>query len=115
MELCSLGFSWDMTRMVLGSRWTIHRRVSEFGLNQLSRFSNITDEQLDSEISAFVSEHGCLVGTSMVLGHLRSEGLNIQRERVRKCPALIDPHNVRIGWFSGKQGSRIKDKRSIIS
>ena len=79
MELCSLGFSWDMIRMVLGSRWTFHRRVSEFGLNQLSRFSDITDEQLDSEISAFVSEHGCLVGTSIVLGHLRSEGVKYAR------------------------------------
>jgi len=44
IELRSLGFSWeDISRMLLGSRWTIHRRVSEFGLNHLSRFSDITD------------------------------------------------------------------------
>ena len=36
--------------------------------------------------------------TSMVLGHLRSEGLNIQRERIRKCLAHIDHRNVRIRW-----------------
>ena len=77
--------------MLLVSRWTIHRRVSEFGLNYLSRFSDIVDEQLDSKVSAFVNEHGCLVGTSMVLGHLRSEG-------VRKCLTRIDPRNVRIRW-----------------
>ena len=58
--------------MLLVSRWTIHCRVSEFGLTHLSRFSDITDEQLDSKFSAFLNEHGCLVGTSMVLGHLRS-------------------------------------------
>lgn len=34
----------------------------------------------------------------MVLGHLRSQGLHIQRERVRKCLARIDPHNVMIRW-----------------
>ncbi|KAJ7373312.1 hypothetical protein OS493_012903 [Desmophyllum pertusum] len=97
VELHSLGFSWeDIARMLLVSRWTIHRRVSEFGLNHLSRFSDITDEQLDNKVGAFLREHGCLVGTSMILGHLRSEGLIIQRERVRKCLARIDPHNVRI-------------------
>ena len=86
-----LGFTWeDISRMLLISRWTIHRRVSEFGLTHQSRFSDITDEQLDCKVIAFLNEHGCLVGTSMVLGHLRSEGLNIQRERVRKCLARVD-------------------------
>ena len=84
--------------MLLVSRWTIHRRVSEFGLTHLSRFSDITDEQLDSKVSAFLNEHGCLFGTSMVVGHLRSEGLNIQRERGRKCLAHVDPRNVTIRW-----------------
>ena len=75
VELRSLGFSWeDISRMLLVSRWTIHRKVSEFGLTHLSRFSDITDEQLDSKVSAFLNELGCLVRTSMVLGHLRSEG-----------------------------------------
>ena len=78
IELRSLGFSWeDIARMLLVSRWTVHRRVSDFGLNHLPRFSDVTDEQLDSKVSAFLREHGCLVGSSMVLGHLRSEGLII--------------------------------------
>ena len=99
VELRSLGFSWeDISRMLLVSRWTIHRRVSEFGLTHLSRLSDITDEQLNSKVSAFQNEHGCLVGTSMVLGHLRSEGLSIQRERVRKCLARVDTRNARIRW-----------------
>ena len=67
--------------MLLVSRWTIHHRVSEFGLTHLPPFSDITDK-LDSKVSAFLNEHGCLVETSLVLGHLRSEGLSIQRERV---------------------------------
>ena len=84
--------------MLLVSRWTIHCRVLEFGLHHLSRFSDITDEQLYSKVCAFLNEHDCLVGASMVLGHLRSEGLNIQRGRVRKCLARVDPRNVRIRW-----------------
>lgn len=99
VEHRSLGLSWeDISRMLLVSRWTIHCRMSEFGLSHLSRFSGITDEQLDSKVNAFLNEHGCLVGTSMVWGHLRSEGLNRQRERVCKCLARIDPRNVRIRW-----------------
>ena len=94
-ELRSLGFSWeDIARMLLVSRWTVHRRVSDFGLNHLPRFSDVADEQLDSKVSALLREHGCLVGSSMVLGQLRSEGLIIQRERVRKCLARVDPQNV---------------------
>ena len=35
-ELHSLGFSWEeISRMLLVSRWTIHRRVSEFRLTHL--------------------------------------------------------------------------------
>ena len=75
IELRSLGFSWeDIARMLLVSRWTVHRRVSDFGLNHLPRFSDVTDEQLDSKVSAFLRELGCLAGSSVVLGHLRSEG-----------------------------------------
>ena len=98
VELRSLGFSREdisRDRMLRVSRWTIHRRVSGFGLTHLPPFSDITDE-LDSKVSAFLNEHRCLV--RMVLGHLRSEGLSIQRERVRKCLARVDPHNVRIRY-----------------
>ena len=46
VELRSLGFTWeDISRMLLVSRWTIHRRVSEFGLTHLSRFSDITEKE----------------------------------------------------------------------
>ena len=55
VELRSLGFSWeDISCMLLVSRWTIHSRVSEFGLTHLSRFSDIIDEQLDRKVSKAV-------------------------------------------------------------
>ena len=51
VELRSLGFSWeDISRVLLVSCWTIHRRVSEFDLTHLSRFSDIIDEQLDGKV-----------------------------------------------------------------
>ena len=57
VELRSLGFSWeDISCMLLVSRWTIHSRVSEFGLTHLSRFSDIIDEQIGSELARFYRE-----------------------------------------------------------
>ena len=51
VELRSLGFSWEeISCMLLVSRWSIHSRVSEFGLTHLSRFSDIIDEQLDRKV-----------------------------------------------------------------
>ena len=70
------------------SRMPKMRAILQLVLAPLNPLNDITDEQLDCKVRAFLNEHGCLVGTSMVLGHLKSEGLNIQRERVRKCLAM---------------------------
>ena len=72
--------------MLLVLHWIIHRRVSEFGFTHLSRFSDITDEQLDSKIGAFLNEHGCLVGTSMLLGQLRSYSWVASRNKSTSVP-----------------------------
>ncbi|XP_028414096.1 uncharacterized protein LOC114537175 [Dendronephthya gigantea] len=99
IELRALGFSWtNIAKMLLVSRWTIYRRAREFGLIYMSRFSDITDQQLDDKVRSFINEHGNLVGSSIVWGHLRSAGLTVQRERVCKCLARIDPDNIRIRW-----------------
>ena len=36
---------------------------------------------------------GSLVGYSMVRGHLRSMGINVQRERIRASISRVDPIN----------------------
>ena len=84
--------------------------MSKFGLTHLSLFSDITDEQLDTKVRAFLNEHGCLVGTSMVSGHLGSEGLSIQRKRVRKCLARVDPRNARIRCAILKKKRKKKER-----
>ena len=73
IELRSLGYSWEeIAQMLLVSRWTLQRRVSEFGLQCISRFIEISDDELDSKVREFVNEHGCFVGSSMVCGYLKS-------------------------------------------
>lgn len=95
----SLGFKWnEIAHMLLVSRWTIRRRVAQFGLENISGFSKITDSELDNKVRQFMEEHGSFIGSSMVSGHLKSIGLRVQRHRIRNCLARIDPNNSRIRW-----------------
>ena len=84
--------------MLLVSRWTIWRRVREFGIEQETGYNNVPDEELDRIVQQFIEQHGSLVGCSVISGHLRSLGFRIQRHRVRKSIARVDPTNSHIRW-----------------
>ena len=84
--------------MLLVSRWTLRRRVVEFGLDRTTGFSEISNEQLDSIVTQFLTNHGNLVGYFIVSGHLRSLGLRVQRDRVRESIRRVDSRNSRIRW-----------------
>lgn len=58
----------------------------------------MSDNELDAIVQQFISQHGALVGCSIVSGHLRSIGVRIQRHRIRKCIARVDPSNSRVRW-----------------
>ena len=46
-ELLELGFSWIKFGEMLGvSRWTIHRRIEEYGLQNMAGFYHLPDEKL---------------------------------------------------------------------
>ena len=60
------------------SRWTIWRRVKEFGIEGETAYCSLPDSELDAIVQQFMSQHGTLVGCSIVSGHLRSIGLRIQ-------------------------------------
>ena len=45
-----------------------------------------------------MSVQGSLVGYSMVRGHLREMGVNVQRDRIRASIARVDPLNCRLRW-----------------
>ena len=47
----------------------------EYGPEEMTGFSMISDGQLDNLVERFMSDHGTLVGYSLVSGHLRSLGL----------------------------------------
>jgi hypothetical protein len=99
LELRSLGFKWkDISDMLLVSRWTIRRRVIEYGIRDVTGFSELSDEHLDGHVRTFMQQHGNLVGFSTTGGYLRSLGLRVQRDRIRASIGRVNPTNVRLRW-----------------
>ena len=70
----------------------------EYGPEEMTGFSMISDGQLDNLVERFMSDHGTLVGYSLVSGHLRSLGLRVQRDPIRESISRVDPGNSRICW-----------------
>ena len=99
LNLRSFGFTWEkISEMLLVSRWTLRRRGVEFALDQTTGFSEISNELLDTIVTQFLTNHGNLVGYSIVSGHLRSLGLRVQRDRIRESIRRVDSRNSRIRW-----------------
>ena len=98
-ELRGLGFTWTrIAKMLNVSRSTIHRRVTDHGLEGLSKFSDITDAELDHVIEEYISRHGPTTDQSYLIGHLRSLGLRVQHDRVRSSLTRVDPDNTALHW-----------------
>ena len=70
----------------------------EYGPEEMTGFSMISDGQLDNLVERFMSDHGTLVGYYLVSGHLRSLGLRVQRDRIMESISRVDPGNSRICW-----------------
>ena len=99
LNLRSLGLCrTEIAKMLLVSRWTLRWRVVEYGLQEVTGFSPLSDEQLDNTVRQFMRTHRNLVGYSLMSGHLRSLGLCVQRDRIRASIARVDPENSRIRW-----------------
>ena len=93
-ELRELGFSWIKIGEMLGvSRWTIHRRVEEYGLQNMTGFHHLPDKELDEIVRGFISDHGRTTGQGYVGGYIKSLGFRIQRKRIRESMARVDPQN----------------------
>ena len=80
------------------SRWTIHRRVAEYGLEDIRGFDHLSDEELDEIIKGYICNHGRATGYNLIAGFLNSIGLRIQRRRVRERLAKLDPQNTALRW-----------------
>ena len=84
--------------MFLVSRWTLYRGAREYHLQDLGRYSTITDEELDSLIKEYISRHGNTTGQSYIIGYIRSLKLKVQRDGVRESLTRVDPRNTELRW-----------------
>ena len=63
LQLRSSGFTWSkIADMLLVSRWTLQRRVVEFNLQEVTGFSELSDDELDVIVARFMRNHGTLRG-----------------------------------------------------
>jgi hypothetical protein len=98
-DLRGLKFSWAKIAMMLGvSRWTVWRRVREYGLQDMTGFCTISDEELDRIIQQYIANHGTTTGQVYINGYLKSQGLLVQRRRIRESMARVDPRNTVLRW-----------------
>ena len=98
-ELTGIRFPWIKVGDMFGvSRWTISRRVREYGLRDIQGFSDLSDTDLDSLVSDFLERHGHSAGQVYVSGYLKSIGLRIQRQRVRESLVTVDSDNRILRW-----------------
>ena len=65
------------------SQRTVWRRIREHSLNASSAYSDMCDEDLDEHVGTIqLSFPNC--GQRMMDGHLRAQGIVVQRERIRE-------------------------------
>ena len=97
-QLCylrSLSFSWVQISQILGvSYMTIYRRRNEFGITEMDRERQISDDELQN----ILQQEFPAMGQTMVWGHLRSMGYRITRERVRNAMRQNDPIHNALRW-----------------
>ena len=76
------------------SGWTFHRRVAEYGLENMRGLDDLpSDERLDRIIQDYINNHGSASGCNM-----KSIGLRIQRRRVRERLTKLKPENNDLRW-----------------
>ena len=98
-NLLGLGFTCSKASRIFGvSRWTIYRRIQQFGLQSTRKFSSIPDSDLDNLVQSYTSRHGTTTGQTYMQGYLRSQGVHVQRHRVRESLSRVDPNNTALRW-----------------
>ena len=98
-DLLGLGFTYTRIAQMLGvSRWTISRRIKDYGLEDFGSFSKLSDDELEDVVRGYIREHGATRGQVYVKGYLRSLGLRVQRIIVRECLARLNPQNRALRW-----------------
>ena len=102
-HLRSIHFTWKQIAKLLNVSYsTVKRRRKEYGMEE-SRFSSITDNELDAIYANLTSQEGSNLGTPNLgrrrfMGALRSRAIRVQRWRVSECIRRVDPIGCALRW-----------------
>ena len=94
-ELRELGFSWIKIGETLGVSWWT---VEEYGLQNMTGFHHLPDEELDVIVRSFISDHGRTTGQGYVGGCIKALGFRILRKRIRESMVRVDPPSIALRW-----------------
>ena len=98
-QLLDMHFNCNIIAKLLGvSLRTVRRRMEEYGLSVQSRYSTISDENLD-QLVMHLKHYYPSSGYRVIHGILKSQGYRIQQQRVRSCMQRVDPSGAMIRWF----------------
>ena len=79
----------DIARMLQVSPRTIRRRIIQYGLENITAYSDVSDSELDEITTHFVQSHP-YCGKNSYQGFLRSAGMHVQQSRVRESLRRVD-------------------------
>ncbi len=104
--MASLSFTWTDIAAVLGvSRMTVYRRRIEFQMLQ-DPMQMVTDQELMRVLTEMRVDHPDY-GETMAMGHLRTQGYRVTRQRLRRVVHITDPINVALRWRGGLATRRL--------
>ena len=84
-ELRGLGFIWShIARMFGVSRWTVYRRIGEYDMQLMQKFTDMSNDEADAIVKDYMSGHGNTTGEPYISGYFKSIGICIQRRQVRE-------------------------------
>lgn len=69
---------------------TIRRRMTDYGLSVRMQYAVLTEQELDSIVSA-IQEQFPMCGNRQMQGHLLSRGYRVQQVRIRESQRRVDP------------------------
>lgn len=98
--LRELHFSWTRIAKLFGiSRRTLFSIRQNLGFEEIdpARFSNISDSQLQEQISS-IKRFMPDAGMRMVRGVLRSQGISVPIVRIREALYVVDPLGTSLRW-----------------
>ena len=67
--------------------------MSEYGIDYQERYTTISDNELDNKITQIYRDQHKM-GEIMLMGHLRSKGIDVQQKRLREAIHRVDPEGV---------------------